>query len=44
MEIAIDKAKVTTGTGLKHIHTPLTWLHDIKSLPHRERIDGSTEH
>ena len=47
MEIFTAKAEATTRTGLSHRHTdtstqPLTWQHDIKSLPHREQIDGST--
>ena len=44
--IATVKAEATTRTGIQHTQTPssqpLTWQHDIKSLPHREQIDGST--
>ena len=46
MEIATAKAEATNRTGLPHTQThihpstqPLTWQHDIKSLPHREQVD-----
>ena len=38
-------AHTHTHTHTPHTHTqvnPLTWQHDIKSLPHREQFDGST--
>ena len=49
MQIAAVKAEVTISTGLQHARTrahtssqPLTWPHVIKSITHREQIDGST--
>ena len=41
----MEISEATTGTGLHTTHThkhTLIWQHDIKSLPHRVKIDDST--
>ena len=45
MDIETSKAEATTRTGLPRTH-PInsTWQHGIKSLVHREQVDGSREH